>query len=178
MTNGSNVDWNSPDPTRGLSKDDIDQVRAFDAWRQQRSGYARLQSTRPQTLAYALTDSPLGLLAWILNMEWALDDDAPDQTPVAWDEVLTDVTIYWLTRTAGSSARMYKEYGDLFADTEHNPLPTAIAVFPGDGTVRSVAERHHHVVRFTRYDRGGHFASLQAPDLLVADIRAFRHQLG
>jgi hypothetical protein len=97
-------------------------------------GCAELQSTRPQTLAYALTDSPLGLLAWILDLEWAADDDpGGHETPVAWDAILTDVTIYWLTRTAGSSARLYKEHGSLFSDIGFNPLPTAVTVFRATG---------------------------------------------
>lgn len=87
------------------------------------------------------------------------------------------MTICWLTRTAGSSARLYKDAGDAFYGGEFSDVPTAVAVFPGDGTIREQAERIHKVVRWTRYDRGGHFASLQAPDLLIEDIRAFRDQL-
>ena len=178
MVNGANVDWERPDPLAGLSEDEVVAAKANDvAWRK-RWGYAELQQTRPQTLAYALTDSPLGLLAWILDLEWVADEHADtDETPVAWDEILTNVTIYWVTRTAGSSARLYKEHGSLFRDIGYTSAPTAVAVFPGDLTLRGLAERHHNVVRFTEFPSGGHFASLQAPDLLVNDLRAFRRQL-
>ncbi|HEX4815073.1 MAG TPA: epoxide hydrolase [Nonomuraea sp.] len=165
------------DPVEGLGEQDAERVRAAAAEWRERSGYATVQSTRPQTLAYALTDSPLGLLAW--NLEWFVDYDPSGtrQTPVDRDAILTDVTTYWFTRTAGSSARLYKEAGDAFNGGERSGVPTAVAVFPGDGTIRALAERSHEVVRWTTYDRGGHFAALQAPDLLAADLRAFRRVL-
>jgi pimeloyl-ACP methyl ester carboxylesterase len=171
------IDWQSPDPLAGLGEQEIDKVSAANASWQQRAGYATVQSTRPQTLAYALTDSPLGLLAW--NLEWFVDYDptASEQAPIDRDAILTNVTIFWLTATAGSSARLYKEAGDAFSGGEPSGVPTAVAVFPGDAAIRTLAERSHHVVRWTEYDRGGHFASLQAPDLLVEDIRAFGREL-
>ncbi|MEV0611928.1 epoxide hydrolase family protein [Nonomuraea sp. NPDC050404] len=171
------ADWSSGDPAAGLGEQAAEQLRAADEEWQERSGYATIQSTRPQTLAYALTDSPLGLLAW--NLEWFVDYDPArtQQTAIDRDAILTNVTIYWLTRTAGSSARLYKEAGDAFYGGERSGVPTAVAVFPGDGTIRALAEKSHDIVRWTTYDRGGHFASLQAPDLLLDDIRAFRRQL-
>ena len=171
------IDWQSENPTAGLSEDEVARVYAASAQWQQRSGYASIQSTRPQTLAYALTDSPLGLLAW--NLEWFVDYDPArtQQTPVDRDAILTNVTICWHTRTAGSSARLYKEAGDAFAGGKPSGVPTAVAVLPGDATIRSLAERSHNIVKWTEYQRGGHFASLQAPDLLVDDIRAFADQL-
>jgi hypothetical protein len=166
-----------PDALAGLGEQEIAKVSAANASWQQRAGYATVQSTRPQTLAYALTDSPLGLLAW--NLEWFVDYDptASEQAPIDRDAILTNVTICWLTATAGSSARLYKEAGDAFSGGEPSGVPTAVAVFPGDAAIRTLAERSHHVVRWTEYDRGGHFASLQAPDLLVEDIRAFGREL-
>jgi pimeloyl-ACP methyl ester carboxylesterase len=171
------VDWSAPDPTAGLAPDDVARVHAGAAEWAERSGYATIQSTRPQTLSYALTDSPLGLLAW--NLEWFVDYDPARtvQTPVDPDAFLTDVSIFWFTRTSGSAARLYKETGDAFYGGERIETPTAVAVFPGDGPLRALAERSLHVVRWTEYDRGGHFASLQAPDLLVADVRAFVREL-
>jgi pimeloyl-ACP methyl ester carboxylesterase len=167
------VDWTSGDPTAGLSPDDARQVHALGALWRERQGYAAIQSTRPQTLAYALHDSPAGLLAW--DLEWFVDYDpaATTQTPVDPLAILTDVTITWLTGTAGSSGRTYREAAGAFgAALPCSGVPTAVACFPGDHTVRGIAERAHHVVRWTTYDRGGHFASLQAPDLLVADLVA------
>lgn len=171
------VDWTAPDPMAGLDPAEVGEVRAKMAAWPERSGYATVQSTRPQTLAYSLLDSPLGLLAW--NLEWFVDYDPARtvQTPVDRDAILTDVTICWLTGTAGSSARLYKESGTAFFGGRRTATPTAVAVFPGDGTVRALAERHNTVVRWTRYPRGGHFASLQAPDLLLDDVRAFTAEL-
>jgi pimeloyl-ACP methyl ester carboxylesterase len=120
----------------------------------------------------------LGLLAW--NLEWFVDYDPArtEQVAIDPDAILTDVTICWHTNTAGSSARLYKEADDAFARGARSGVPTAVAVFPGDATIRSLAERSHSIVRWTEYDRGGHFASLQAPDLLIDDIRAFADELG
>jgi hypothetical protein len=167
------VDWTSQDPTAGLTDEDVARLQAAESEWEERSGYAVVQSTRPHTLAYAPTDSPLGLLAW--NLEWFVDYDPArsEQAPVDRDAILTDVTIYWVTCTAASAARIYREGGDAFHGGERTPHPVAVAVFPGDGAVRALAERSLSVVRWTEYDRGGHFASLQAPDLLVADIRGF-----
>jgi pimeloyl-ACP methyl ester carboxylesterase len=164
-------DWGASDGSGGEAGSDAGD------W-QERSGYAQMQSTRPQTLAYGLTDSPVGVLAW--NLEWFVDYDPARtlQTTIDRDLILTNIAIYWLTATSGSSARLYKESTmEEWAPKGRSTVPTAVAVFPGDGTSRSIAERQHHLVRWTEYDRGGHFAALQAPDLLVDDIRAFVRDL-
>lgn len=145
-------------------------------WREQ-AGYLGQQRTRPQTLAYALTDSPAGQLAWIVEKfrEWTdnagLPEDAVDR-----DRILANVTLYWLTGTAGSSARLYREQV-LTGATRPRPstTPTGVAVFPAEimPAVRRFAERTNNIVHWTEFDRGGHFAALEQPDLLVADIRAF-----
>ncbi|MFC5818826.1 epoxide hydrolase family protein [Nonomuraea harbinensis] len=140
------------------------------------SGYAMIQSTRPQTLAYGLHDSPAGQLAWIAEKfkEWTdpareLPEDAVDR-----DQLLTNISIYWLTGTAGSSARLYKESAASWGrGQEPSALPHGVAVFPGDPGVRRVAEREHKIVHWSEFDRGGHFAAMEAPDLLVGDVRAF-----
>jgi epoxide hydrolase len=171
------IDWTADDPTAGLTEDEAGRLYAVSAVWEERQGYATVQGTRPQTLAYALNDSPVGLLAW--DLEWFVDYDptTTGQTPVAPDAILTDVTTTWLTGTAGSSARIYKDAGDAFAGGPNSGAPTAVAVFPGDPAIRTLSERLHTIVRWTEYDRGGHFASLQAPDLLVEDLRAFAGQL-
>jgi pimeloyl-ACP methyl ester carboxylesterase len=172
------VDWSSDDPTAGLTEAEIAALYASAAAWEQRSGCAILEATRPHTLGYALTDSPLGLLAWYLDPFTAFGGDAGDQAPVDREAILTSTAIAWFTRTAASAARIYKEGSDSFYGGERTEHPTAVAVFPGDGTIRWIAERSHNVVRWTEYDRGGHFAALQAPDLFVADIRGFATQLG
>jgi pimeloyl-ACP methyl ester carboxylesterase len=142
-------------------------------------GYSHIQGTRPQTLAYALTDSPAGQLAWIVEKfrEWTdpaaeLPEDAVDR-----DHLLTNVSIYWLTATAGSAANLYYEtYHDpsMFAPRERGTVPTGVAVsLTQDVAVRKLAERDHNVVHWSEFDRGGHFAAMEAPEFLVGDVRAF-----
>ncbi|MFL6121459.1 epoxide hydrolase family protein [Actinophytocola sp.] len=158
-----------------LEAADREQARKNQAWWYAHSGYATQMSTRPQTLAYALNDSPAGQLAW--NLEWFVDWDptTTERTPIDRDTILTNVTIFWLTETAGSAARLYLEAG---AEAwgrrpERSPVPTGVANFLGDRAVRGLAELSNTVTHWSRYPRGGHFASLQAPDLLVTDIREF-----
>ncbi|MBO0702802.1 MAG: epoxide hydrolase [Candidatus Dormibacteraeota bacterium] len=140
-------------------------------------GYNALQSTRPQTLAYALTDSPAGQLAWIVEKfkEWTdeaheLPEDAVDR-----DHLLTNVSLYWLTATAGSSAQIYYEnmHGLGWTPPERSPVPTAVANFAQDVAIRRFGEAGNTITRWTEFDRGGHFAAMETPDLLVDDIRAF-----
>jgi epoxide hydrolase len=90
------------------------------------------------------------------------------------EEILTNVTLYWLTGTAGSAARLYKEAAASWGrPVARCAVLAGMAVFPGDSTVRVFAEREHNIVHWSEFGRGGHFAALQAPDLLVQDIRAF-----
>ena len=159
-----------------LSDADQGRLKLMQHWQNEMAGYASIQSTRPQTLAYALTDSPVGQLAWIVEKfkEWTdpaagLPEDAVDR-----DRLLTDVSIYWLTATAGSSARLYYEGAKSWGQPgEPSAVPTGVAVFPMDITIRSIAESQHNIVHWTEFDRGGHFAAMEAPGLLVADIREF-----
>ncbi|MER7849532.1 epoxide hydrolase family protein [Kitasatospora sp. NPDC096077] len=141
------------------------------------SGYTAVQATRPQTLGYALTDSPVGQLAWIVEKfrEWTDCGDTPE-TAVGRDHILTNVMLYWLTATAGSSARLYKESArNGWTEAAPSTVPTGVAVFPHDITlpVRAFAERIDNIVHWSEFDRGGHFAAMEQPDLLVADIRTF-----
>jgi pimeloyl-ACP methyl ester carboxylesterase len=151
-------------------------------WRREGEGYAALQSTRPQTLAYALTDSPVGQLAWMAEKfkEWTDSHDRPEDA-VDRDQLLTNVMLYWLTRTAGSSARIYYERAHAeraTAGLEPSTTPTAVAVFPRENflPLRHVAEQTDNIVQWSEFDRGGHFAAMEEPDLLVEDVRVFfRH---
>jgi pimeloyl-ACP methyl ester carboxylesterase len=154
-------------------------LAAADRLREIGSGYADLQSTRPQTIAYALTDSPIGQLAWIVEKFWEWTDPAralPDHA-VDRDHLLTDVTLYWLTGTGASSAQLYYEARVASGSSVvKSSVPTGIALFPTDPTIRRVAEREHNIVHWSEFDRGGHFAAMEVPDLLVQDIRAFFRQ--
>jgi hypothetical protein len=121
----------------------------------------RIQSTRPQTLAYALVDSPAGLLAW--TTEW-FDDYGDGVGRIGRELLLTNVMLYWLTGTAGSAARLYRENAQRWGETpERSAVPTGVAVFRGDGAIRRFAEPAHTVTRWTEYDAGGHFAAMQTP---------------
>lgn len=169
-----------PAELTGLSEADQARLALMDKWGRDMIGYAIVQSTRPQTLSYALTDSPVGQLAWIAEKfkEWTdpaadLPEDAIDR-----DLILTDVSVYWLTGTAGSSARIYFEGAATWGRSRpKSPVPTAVAVFPGDTTLRPLAERDHNLTQWTEFDRGGHFAAMEAPDLLIGNVRDFFRRL-
>jgi len=148
-------------------------------WRRDSQGYADIQSTRPQTLAYGLTDSPVGQLAWIVEKfkEWTDSGDRPEDA-VNRDQMLTNVMLYWLTGTAGSSGRIYYEraHSDYWgAAPEPSTAPTALAAFPHENFIplRHIAEQTNNIVQWSEFDRGGHFAAMEEPALLIADIRAF-----
>ncbi|WP_326843906.1 epoxide hydrolase 1 [Streptomyces sp. NBC_01558] len=173
----------TPGELAALSPEERERTRASwrrgQDWNREEGGYAAIQATRPQTLAYALTDSPVGQLAWIAEKfrQWTDSGDRPEDA-VDRDLLLTDVMLYWLTGTAGSSARIYYEraHADYWGrPPEPSVAPTALAVFPEENFVplRHVAERTDRIVRWTEFDRGGHFAAMEEPDLLVADVRAF-----
>jgi epoxide hydrolase len=138
------------------------------------SGYLKIQQTRPQTLAYGLTDSPAGQLAW--NTELFAGFGGENADHLDRDRFLTHVSIFWFTATAGSSAREYFEDTKTGAGYREvpNETPTGVSVFPWDfRSVRAFAERSNNIVHWSQFDRGGHFAASDAPDLLVEDLRTF-----
>ena len=138
------------------------------------NGYFQLQATRPQTLSYALADSPVGQLAWIVEKfkEWTDGDGLPEDA-VDRDHLLTNVMLYWLTNTGGTSANLY--YESMHAGNWPVPsqVPTGVANFAQDVALRSYAEQGNNIVHWSEFDRGGHFAAMEAPDLFVGDVRAF-----
>ena len=148
-------------------------------WYDQNGAYAHLQGTRPQTPSYALNDSPAGLAAWILEKfrEWS-DCGGDMYRSFSRDELLTNVTLYWMTQTISSSFRMYYEGRraplHLSADDFVRP-PCAIACFPREIIYppREWVERGYNVQRWTQMPQGGHFAAAEEPELLAADLRAF-----
>jgi epoxide hydrolase len=151
----------------------VDDTLTF--WKQ-RTAYARQQATRPQTLAYALDDSPVGLLAWMLDKfaEWSDTDDTPFER-IAPDRVLDNVTLHWLGRSGGSSARIYWEsYGRLDPALTVS-VPASISVYPHEierFPRRWVASRYRNIVRWSERPRGGHFPSLEVPQDFVSELRA------
>jgi pimeloyl-ACP methyl ester carboxylesterase len=143
-------------------------------------GYYRIQSTRPQTLGYALEDSPAGLCAWIIEKFRAWSDcDGDVERSFTKDQLLDNVMLYWVTGTAHSSVRMYYEFvqalgaGALSLGTRIS-TPTGYARYPKEimQTSRRWAERDYNLVHFADQPRGGHFAAMEQPDLFVDDVRA------
>ncbi|RJL27258.1 epoxide hydrolase family protein [Bailinhaonella thermotolerans] len=206
----------------GLSEAD---QRRWDAMRDFNDGYLQCNSKRPQTVAYGLHDSPVGQLAWIVEKfkELTMPEEGLPEDAVDRDRMLTDVSIYWFTGTAGSAAQVYYEEmtandwsqagdwdqagdrgsaaadgsagrggdpsgaagegagegsgwdsgGEDWAAAARGTVPTAVLVSAHDKTVRRWAERDHNVTRWTELGEGGHFLSMERPDLLVADVREF-----
>lgn len=143
------------------------------AW-QNANGYQRIQETRPATLAFGLGDSPVGQLAW--NAELPFGFAGQNVASVDREHFLTDVSIYWFTNTGGSAANMYLEDGRANGggDDRRNDVPTGVAVFPDDfRSVRAFSEPNNNIVHWTQMPRGGHFAPVNEPELLAADIAAF-----
>jgi pimeloyl-ACP methyl ester carboxylesterase len=148
-------------------------------WYDENGAYAHVQATRPQTAAYGLNDSPAGLAAWILEKfrNWS-DCDGDLYTSFTPDELLSNVTLYWMTQTVHSSFRLYYENRRAPLHLENEafvPIPCAIAHFPKEILFppREWVERGYNVQRWTEMPRGGHFAAAEQPQLLAEDIRAF-----
>ncbi|GAA3498609.1 epoxide hydrolase [Streptomyces prasinosporus] len=160
-----------PNPAAGVTLSPSDEAR-LDKVRQlmaSRPPYQALQATTPQTLGYALTDSPVGQLAWIAERFARWTDP---RTPVSDERILTDVSLYWLTATAASSARLHRESA---RRSERCPVPVGVAVLPHDITqsVRPLAERLYDIRHWSEFDRGGHFAAMEVPELFAEDVREF-----
>jgi pimeloyl-ACP methyl ester carboxylesterase len=173
----------SGDPAElaGLTEQDQARLARLQHFVGEQSGYYSIQSTRPRTLAYGLTDSPTGQLAWIVEKfkEWTDSEHVPEEA-VDRDQMLTNVMLYWLTETACSSADLYKEELALSRESEISTTPMGIAVFPYEiaPSVRRLAERDNtNIIHWSEFDRGGHFAAMEEPDLLIADVRTFFRSL-
>jgi epoxide hydrolase len=170
-----------PAELEGLTEAEQEMLAKLEYFATEQSGYFSIQGTRPQTLAYGLTDSPVGQLAWIVEKfkEWTDSESAPEDA-VDRDQMLTNVMFYWLTETARSSADLYKEDTSAFGEPEINETPTGIAVFPAEigQPIRRFAEPSNpNIVHWSEFDRGGHFAAMEEPDLLVEDVRTFFRDL-
>jgi pimeloyl-ACP methyl ester carboxylesterase len=148
-------------------------------WMAEEGGYIAIQGTRPQTLGFALNDSPVGMLAWIVEKWRAWSDCGGDiETCFTKDELLTNATIYWATATIRSSMHYYLEHRrrpPAAVRPERIDVPTGVAMFPAEvmRVPRSAVERKYDVRQWTDMPRGGHFAAMEQPVALVEDIRAF-----
>jgi epoxide hydrolase len=180
-----------PDPAAlaSLGPPDLERLGQLGQFVSDGSGYMKIQSTRPQTLSYALTDSPVGQLAWIVEKfyEWSDSVKAPEEA-VDRDQMLTNVMIYWLTATAGSSANFYFEIADVLPTAANPPapppplpLPLGVAVYAKDAArpIRQFADQGFpNIVQWREYDQGGHFAAMEQPNVFVDDVRDFARTLG
>jgi pimeloyl-ACP methyl ester carboxylesterase len=150
------------------------------AWGATEGAYAAMHRTKPQTAAFGLTDSPVGLAAWIVEKLRAWSDcDGDIERRFTKDEILTNVTLYWFTGTIGSSVRMYRANAAI-PPAQHArrvEVPSGFSLFPGDivRPPRAWLERTTNVVRVTEPTRGGHFAPFDEPELCAEELRAFFH---
>jgi microsomal epoxide hydrolase len=161
-----------------LSADEQAALAQLREFRTTGSGYQEIQGTKPQTLGYALEDSPAGLAAWIVEKFRAWSDcDGDIERSYTKDQLLTNVMVYWVTRTATSSTRLYYETRRAGRDTlaQQVEVPTGIASYPGEIThlPRAWIEARYPVTYWNELPRGGHFAAMEVPDLYVDDVRAF-----
>jgi pimeloyl-ACP methyl ester carboxylesterase len=170
-------------PQPGVDPAELGEVeRAYLAdvgrWRAAEGAYALLQRTKPQTPAYALNDSPVGLAAWIVEKLRAWSDcDGDVERRFTKDEMLTNITIYWVTETIGSSFRLYHDAAEIAPDQHARriEIPCGVAFFPRDIAIppRSWADRTSNIVHWTDMPRGGHFGPFEEPELYAEDLRAF-----
>jgi pimeloyl-ACP methyl ester carboxylesterase len=159
-----------------------DALASFQEYDKVDSGYAKIQGTKPQTIGYALDDSPAGLLAWIVEKfrTWT-DCNGDVETSLTKDQMLDNVMLYWLTATAHSAGRIYYEAtaGGTFSPRERIEVPVGMAAFPREiiRSPRQWAETRANIVHWTDMPRGGHFAAFEEPELLVDDVRKFFRSL-
>jgi epoxide hydrolase len=169
------------DPNEGVPSAELERMRARQAFFDGERGYFQIQSTKPQTIGYALDDSPAGLAAWIVEKFRSWCDCGGDvEKKFTKDDLLTNITLYWATETATSSARIYYENQRAAgAPARRVTVPTACAVFPKEINIppRLWVEASYNLTRWTEMPRGGHFAALEEPELLVDDLRAFFRSL-
>ncbi len=162
-----------------LSEAEQRYLGAQQKWFFQEGAYTMIQGTKPQTLAYGLNDSPVGLASWIVEKFRAWSDcDGDIEKHYTKDELLTNIMIYWVTQTIDSSFGYYRNVPKLQTG-QHIEVPAAFARFPKDipgiDPPRELAERHLRIERWTQMPRGGHFAALEEPALLAEDLRTFFH---
>lgn len=174
-----NVNWFYP-PPEGITPAEAAYLQAARQWQAQEGAYAMLHASKPQTIAAALQDSPVGLAAWIVEKLDAWSDGADT---ISLDSICALLTIYWATGTIGSSLYLYREaFTDMgvMSPPPRHGVPVAVVVFPKDilPAPRQWGERWYEVTRWTEMSGGGHFPGFERPDLLANDLRGFVGDLG
>lgn len=168
---------NNGDPAPvGLTAPELAAFEQLDHFYKKNCGYAAMMVTRPQTVGYGLSDSPAGLAAWMYDKfaQWTYSGGDPERS-LTRDEMLDDITLYWLTNSAISSAQLYWENNANNFNAVDISIPAAVTVFPGEiyRAPRSWAERSYHkLIYFNEVDKGGHFAAWEEPELFSAELRA------
>lgn len=168
----------TPQEIAEATPEERDMLAGMQRYRDEQSGYMTLQNMRPQSVGFALADSPVGLAAWIYALFQDVTDSGEEpERVIPLDHIIDDVMVYWLPNAGASSARFYWENrhaaGGMPSDPV--PLPVGVSVFPGEAVrlSRRWAERRFADLRhYSQPDRGGHFAAMENPEALVADIRA------
>lgn len=170
-----------PIDTSGFSEAEKEHVeRLQQHYQREGKGYLQLQTTRPQTLAYSLTDSPVGQLAWIVEKfkEWTNPAAELPEHAVDRDQLLTNVSLYWFTRTGASAAGfLYESAHSAEGWVPPSDVPRGWAVFNSDPVLRRVFDSEYTIEHWSEFDRGGHFPAMEVPELLVGDLRKFFHDL-
>jgi pimeloyl-ACP methyl ester carboxylesterase len=167
-------------PTPHLSDDEKKRHEALKAARREDFGYIQIQSTRPQTIAYSLTDSPIGQMAWIVEKykEWTDSDRELPEEAVNIDQLLTSISVYWFGRGGASAAHFLYEAAHAAPSWgEAHNRPQGFVVFGHEPLVRRILDPEQKLAYWNEHDRGGHFPAMEVPELLVGDLRSFFGQL-
>lgn len=174
----------------GLSPRDAERAARLNAFREEGTGYLRIQATRPQTLGYGLNDSPVAQLAWIVEKfaEWTDPGKPLPHEAVDRDQLLALVSLCWFTESGASSAHFSYDGMKAFAAraaavgdaglVQPNAPPLGVSVFAGDFSIRALLDPQGLAASWTEYDRGGHFPAMEAPELLVSELRQFFRDRG
>jgi epoxide hydrolase len=162
-----------------LSAVEKKKLEALRAYQQEGKGYLQIQGTRPQTLAYGLTDSPVAQLAWIIEKfkEWTNDKAALPEDAVPLDTILTNVSVYWFTKSGASAAHLLYNAAHAQSGWGVPTVPMGFAVFNTSPLMRLAMDPEHHIIHWSEFKEGGHFPALEAPKQLVDDIRTFFREL-
>lgn len=169
-------DLMTSDNEADLSEEELQYKKNASAWISTEGGYMSIQSTKPQTLAYGLSDSPVGLAAWIIEKFRGWSDFNGDLSQrFTKDELLTNIMIYWVKNTIGSSASIYYENTHSLPSMGRIDVPTGLALFPADILLppKEWTKRNLNITRLTTMISGGHFTAMEEPELLAEEIRAF-----
>ncbi len=168
----------SGDPAEfeGFGPDEYRRLGFMQRFESEHSGFNKIQSMRPTTLAHALVDSPAGQLAWVLDPLRGFGDHPEEmEKELDFDMILTVASLHWFSNSVASASRTYYEEAHKpESDSPRGTVPVGVAVFANDfPSIRAFAERDHNIVHWSEFERGGHFSGTDAPDLLAGDLRAF-----